>query len=101
MSNNTEPVVTSEGEDFGQLFKRNDTLLEFKKSLVPHKVFVDCEREILRRVAQPGVANILSVVGPTGAGKTQLLNEVANVLLGLPAPDAADFKRTLTDLKTQ
>ena len=99
--NETQTTENMAPEDFNLLFKKNETLAEFKKSLVPHRIFVDCEREILRRVAQPGVANILSVVGPTGAGKTQLLNEVANVLLGLPAPDSSDFISKLTELETQ
>ena len=99
--NETQTTENMLPEDFNLLFRKNEMLVEFKKSLVPHKVFVDCERDILRRVAQPGVANILSVVGPTGAGKTQLLNEVANVLLGLPAPDSAEFTCKLKALDIQ
>lgn len=76
--------------DNQRLFSLNPRLEEFSKFLVPHKVFVECERDILRRVARPGVSNILSVVGPSGAGKTQLLNEVGGALLASPAPSRPD-----------
>lgn len=72
--------------DYRRLFKPNPVVDELHQYLVPHRVFAECEREILKRVASPGGANIMSVVGPTGAGKTQLLNEVVGALTKAPDP---------------
>lgn len=81
---NKEKENIAEAEpDYTSLFQTNVSLEEFRTGLIPHRVFMHCEREILRRIARPGVATILSVIGPTGVGKTQALNEVASFLLGL------------------
>ena len=72
--------------DYQAIFEPNVGLTEFRKQLVSHRVFAQCEQDILRRVASPGGASVLSVVGPTGVGKTQLLNEVATVLSKSPDP---------------
>jgi len=90
MSTSTSSVPEQTPQDPQRLFSPNPRLEEFSNFLVPHKVFVECERGILRKVARPGVSNILSVVGPTGAGKTQLLKEVADVLLHTPATTRPD-----------
>jgi len=86
MSTSISPPRDQSPEDHQRLFLPNPSLEAFSQFLVPHKVFVESERDILRRVARPGISNILSVVGPTGVGKTQLLNEVGGVLLKASAP---------------
>lgn len=76
--------------EYQRLFQKNPTLAEFKRFLVAHRVFAWCEQTILAKIARPGAFNILSVIGPSGAGKTQLMTEVAGVLLGIKDsnPDA-------------
>ena len=80
-------------QDITTYFEPNIELEKFKSFLVAHQVFTECEQALISKIARPGSFNILSVVGPTGVGKTQLLNEVAGTLLGIKENPSKDLSK--------
>lgn len=80
-------TTTRKFKDYTHLFDIDPNLARFRQKLVIHPVFEECEETILAKIAHPASFNIVSVVGPSGAGKTQLLNEVTGSLLCVgPSP---------------
>jgi hypothetical protein len=79
-----------EFQGYTHLFERNADLVQLQKQLVPHRVFKQCAETILTKIAHPASFNIVPVVGPSGAGKTQLLTEVAGELLRVGQPNDSD-----------
>ena len=81
-----QTITTRKFRDYTHLFDADPDLVHFRKTLLLHYVFEKCEETILEKIANPASFNIVSVVGPSGAGKTQLLNEIAGTLLQVGAP---------------
>jgi len=65
---------------------RQQTLLDFQNKLVAHPILQDVERRLLSAVHEPAGASLVVVYGPTGVGKSTLMNGVIRRLMDEAAP---------------